>query len=94
VEEARAVIARLDRIAAMELAREPVARLLNELETLALETKRWLECEGPAAAAARVALERCLLALEGGSNTSRCSRRSSGVTVTSEEHSVISPCFE
>jgi hypothetical protein len=64
VEEALTVIARLDRIEAMELAQEPASLLLNELELLVLETKRWLEREGPAAATARVAVERCLFALE------------------------------
>jgi len=70
VREARAVIARLDRIEAMELAREPVPKILNELELLLSEAWRWSEREGPEAIAARVALERCLLALGGGSNSS------------------------
>jgi hypothetical protein len=94
VEEAYAVIARLDRIEAMELAQEPALFLLNELELLALETKRWLEREGPATAVARVALERCLLALESASRSSRCLRRPGGVTVTGEENSVVCPCVE
>ena len=94
MEEARVVIARLDRIEAMELAQEPVALLLSELELLALETKLWLEREGSAAAAARVALERCLLGLEGAARSSRYLRQSSGVSVASEEHSVACPCVE
>jgi hypothetical protein len=94
MEEARVVIARLDRIEAMELAREPASLLLNELELLALETKRWLEREGPAAAAARIALERCQLALEGASRSSRCLRQPGVVSVASEEHSVACPCVE
>ena len=68
--EARAVIARLDRIEAMELAREPVPNILNELELLLPEARRWSEREGPESIAARVALERCLLALDSGSNSS------------------------
>jgi hypothetical protein len=64
VEEARAVIARLDRIETMERAREPAASLLGQLALLATETERWLETETTAGVAARVALERCLQALE------------------------------
>lgn len=70
MKEARAVIARLDRIEAMERARDPAVRLLNELESLIPEARRWLEREGPEAIAARFALERCLLALEAGSRSS------------------------
>ena len=64
MKEARAVIARLDRIEAMERARDPAVHLLNELESLIPEARRWLEQEGPDAVAARVALERCQLALK------------------------------
>ena len=70
MKEARAVIARLDRIEAMERARDPAAHLLSELEILMPEAGRWLEQEGPDAIAARVALERCLLALDGSSRSS------------------------
>ncbi|MGA9761005.1 MAG: hypothetical protein WBQ14_01090 [Gaiellaceae bacterium] len=48
MKEARAVIARLDRIEAMELVGEPPALLLDELELLVPEAARWLEREGPA----------------------------------------------
>lgn len=71
MEEARAVIARLDRIEAMELAQAPVALVLNELQLLLPEAKHWSEREGPDAIAARVALERCLLALDGDRKSSR-----------------------
>jgi hypothetical protein len=64
VEEARAVIARLDRIEAMERANEPASLLLRELELLVADTESWLECEGQPAVVAREALERCLRALE------------------------------
>lgn len=70
MEEARAVITRLDRIEAMALARAPAALVLSELELLEPEARRWLEREGPAAAAARVALERCLFVLENASHLS------------------------
>lgn len=87
VEEARAVIARLDRIEAMALARAPAALVLSELELLAPEAKRWLEREGPAAAAARVALEHCLFVLESAS-------RLPGAEITVDRHSLICPCVE
>ena len=64
--EARAVIARLDRIEAMERARDPAVHLLNELESLIPEARRWLEREGSEAIDARIALERCLLVLDDG----------------------------
>ena len=64
VKEARAVIARLDRIEAMERAREPAELVLDQLAFLAVEAERWLETEHTAGAAARKALERCLDALE------------------------------
>ena len=64
MEEARAVIARLDRIEAMERGREPAEFVLGQLELLAVEAERWLESEQTAGAAARKALERCLIALE------------------------------
>ena len=64
VEEARVVIARLDRIEAMERAREPVEFVFGQLELLALEAERWLVSEQMAGAAARNALEHCLQALE------------------------------
>ena len=87
MEEARALIARLDRIEAMALARAPAALVLNELELLIPEATRWLEREGPAAAAAHVALERCLLVLREGSH-------SSGAAISVGSHSLICPCLE
>lgn len=86
MEEARAVIARLDRIEAMAFARAPAALVLSELELLVPEAMRWLEREGPAAAAARIALERCLLVLREGSFA--------GAQVTSDRHSLTCPCLE
>ena len=69
MEEARAVIARLDRIEALELAQKPAAHLFSELELLLPEVERWLEWEGAETMPARAALERCLLALDAGSNS-------------------------
>jgi hypothetical protein len=74
VKEARAVIARLDRIEAMQLAGESAALLLDELELLVPEAERWLEREGPARLPpeprsstidSRWAVARILLALRG-----------------------------
>ena len=87
MEEARAVIARLDRIEAMAQARAPAELVLSELELLIPEAGRWLEREGPTAAAAREALERCLLVLE-----ERAQRRSA--EILSERHSLVCPCVE
>jgi hypothetical protein len=64
MEEARAVMARLDRIEAMELRAESPELILDELAALTAETERWLETEPAAGAAARRALARCLDALE------------------------------
>jgi hypothetical protein len=87
VEEARALIARLDRIEAMALARAPAELVLSELELLVPEAMRWLKREGPAAAAARVALERCLLVL---------SERSPfpDAAIPGDRHSLVCPCLE
>lgn len=84
MEEARALIARLDRIEAMALARAPAALVLSELELLVPEAARWLEREGPAAATARVALERCLVVLKKGS-------RSSAAAISVDRHSLVCP---
>ena len=70
----------------MALARAPAALVLSELELLVSEARRWLEREGPGAAAAGVALERCLLVLEASSL--------SGATIAAEEHSLVCPCVE
>jgi hypothetical protein len=88
MEEARAVIARLDRIEAMARAQAPAALVLSELELLLPEARRWLEREGPAAAAAaRVALERCLLVLKEG-------LQPAGAAISSDRHSLVCPCVE
>ena len=88
MEEARAVIVRLDRIEALALARAPAALVLSELELLVSEARRWLEREGPGAAAAGVALERCLRVLEDASSLS------SGAAIAPDEHSLVCPCVE
>jgi hypothetical protein len=87
MEEARAVIARLDRIEAMARAQVPAALVLSELELLIPEARRWLEREGLAAAAARAALERCLFVLKEGSQPS-------GAAISGDRHSLVCPCVE
>jgi primosomal protein N'' len=57
VEEARAVLARLERIEALERAGAPAPALLAELSALAREAAAWAECEDdPRARAAAAAL--------------------------------------
>jgi hypothetical protein len=57
VEEARRVLARLERIDRLERL------LLVELEVLVCEAERWVAAEGPGAEAAAAALQRCRAAL-------------------------------
>ena len=65
MEEARAVLTRLDRIAALEAARAPAAVMLAEVRELVCEAAAWVASEPrsvqrePAAA-----VERCRIALE------------------------------
>jgi hypothetical protein len=89
-------MARLDRIAAMELAGVPVALLLNELGLLLPEAGRWLELEepGPETRETRAALERFRRALGDGPYAPRHSPRSGSVTASGEEHSLVCPCVE
>ena len=87
MEEALAVIARLDRIEALALARAPAGLILSELEQLLPEARRWLEGEGLAAAGARNALERCRVVLEDAS-------RSPNASIAAGEHSLVCPCVE
>jgi hypothetical protein len=62
MEEARAVLARLDRIEAMESGGD-LTNLLIEIDLLVLEAERWLEREGQDVPDARRALQDCLFAL-------------------------------
>ncbi|HET7572468.1 MAG TPA: hypothetical protein VFJ77_07355 [Gaiellaceae bacterium] len=64
MEEARAVLARLERIERLERRHAPPDQLLAELAALAREAERWAEAEGDpraravaAALAARAAVE-------------------------------------
>ncbi|HET8606728.1 MAG TPA: hypothetical protein VFL66_06820 [Gaiellaceae bacterium] len=53
MDEARTVLARLERIDRLE------RRLLAEVERLVVEGERWLEAEGAGAERAAAALDRC-----------------------------------
>ncbi len=61
MEEARALLARLERIDALE------RRLLSEVRALVAEGERWAEAEGAGTDAARSALARCRGILTGAS---------------------------
>jgi hypothetical protein len=63
MKEARAVLARLERIEAMERSGCDPSRILAEVCLLVAEAECWLEREGPAALAARSALEECSIAI-------------------------------
>jgi hypothetical protein len=62
MDEARAVIHRLERIEALEREGAGPKQLLAEVRELLREGEAWLEAEGDGADAATNALERCRLA--------------------------------
>ncbi len=61
VDEARAVLARLERIEALESAETPAEALLEEVRLLVREAREWVAAEGNEEA--ERALERCREAL-------------------------------
>ncbi len=63
MDEARAVIARLERIEALEPERMPARVLVDELRRLLAETEAWVRAERPGARA-EDAVARCRLALD------------------------------
>jgi hypothetical protein len=63
MEEARAVVARLDRIDRLERDGAPPAELLEEVRSLLREAEAWVRVDRAAGVAAD-ALERCREALE------------------------------
>lgn len=66
MDEAYAVLARLDRIAALEAAGAPASRLLAEVGALVCEADAWLRVEPEVARElAGPPLERCRVALYG-----------------------------
>jgi hypothetical protein len=65
MEEARAVLERLDRIERLERAGASSGELLRELRWLVREAERWARREPVGAERATAALERCREALAG-----------------------------
>ena len=63
MDEARRVLARLDRIESLHLAGAPVAAVLGELRALLAEADDWLAAETGGTERASDALERCRDAL-------------------------------
>ena len=63
MDEARAVIARLGRIEALEPGETPAGVLLAELQRLLVEAEAWVRAERPGARA-EDAVTRCRLALD------------------------------
>jgi hypothetical protein len=59
MDEARAVIARLDRIDALDRERAPAAVLLAEVRELLVEAEAWVRAEPGGTERARAALDRC-----------------------------------
>jgi len=61
MDEARAVLARLERIESLERARAPAAALLAEVRALLAEAEAWVRVEPQGTERAEDALERCRL---------------------------------
>jgi hypothetical protein len=66
VEEARAVLARLERIEALERDRAPAAAVLREVRALLSEAEAWVRVERPDGDDVLDALERCRKAFQNG----------------------------
>jgi hypothetical protein len=71
MEEARALLARLDRIEALEDEGAPAAIMLEEVRALLAEAEAWVRTERAAAELAEGTLERCRAALRSGGSTGR-----------------------
>jgi hypothetical protein len=63
MDEARAVLERLERIEALDRDEAPAGALLDELRALVVEAEAWVRAERPGARAA-AAVDRCRLALD------------------------------
>ena len=63
MDEARAVLRRLERIKALEREAAPPRSLLAEVHALLCEAEAWVASEGSCADEAELALERCREAL-------------------------------
>ena len=63
MDEARAVLARLERIDALERSGSPAAVLLEEVRALLVEAEDWVRAEPGGTDRAAAALDRCSTAL-------------------------------
>jgi hypothetical protein len=63
MDEARAVLARLERIEALDRAGSPAPVLLEEVRALLAEAEHWVRAEPGGTAEAALALDRCAEAL-------------------------------
>ena len=63
MDEARAVLARLERIEALERAGTPAGALLEEVRGLLSDAEAWVRTEAAGTGLAQTALERCRDAL-------------------------------
>jgi len=63
VDEARAVLERLERIEALERRRAPAAQVLAEVRALLAEAETWLRAEAAETSRAETAVDRCRDAL-------------------------------
>jgi predicted metal-dependent hydrolase len=69
MDEARAVLARLDRIEALERQRAPAGVLLDEVRALLAEAEAWVRAEPAGTERAVDALERCRKAAQNAQRT-------------------------
>ena len=69
MDEARAVIARLDRIEALDRERAPVGVLLAEVRALLTEAEAWARAEPAGSDRAAEALDRCREAVKNSGRT-------------------------
>lgn len=75
MEEARRVLARLERIEALDRARAAPPELLAELQVLLVEAEAWARAERPVPDEAVAAVERCRELLSRPENAERNSGR-------------------
>jgi hypothetical protein len=64
MDEARAVLARLERIEALDRAGAPARTMIDELRALVVEAEAWVRAEPAPADSAEAAIERLRVALE------------------------------
>jgi hypothetical protein len=72
MDEARAVLARLERIERLDRERASPETLLSEVRALLGEAEAWVRAERGSADAATAAIDRCRAALRGPTRTGIC----------------------